>query len=216
MSLLAVVSGGLDSVTLAYFLRHNGALGHVLTLDYGQRHAREIVCAERAAQALGAGHTVLRFPALGAVLPSALTTPGAVVPDAEYAPDNLAATIVPNRNAIILALAYGVADSLGLDGVAIGVHAGDHALYSDCRPEFIRAYKAMEREALGRDVMLEAPFLLLHKEHIVTIGAGLRVPFADTWSCYQGEKRHCGRCATCRERRQAFVRAGVKDPTEYE
>jgi 7-cyano-7-deazaguanine synthase len=141
------------------------------------------------------------------------------VPHGHYAASNMAITVVPNRNAIMLSVAYGVAVAEGAEVVATGVHAGDHFIYPDCRPEFIEAFDRMQKKAVegfgDESLRLYAPFLRWTKAEIVAAGARLGVPYADTWSCYEGGEMHCGLCATCGERRASFVEAGLDDPTVY-
>ncbi len=217
---IAIVSGGLDSVTLAYVLRSEGYHLHLLSFDYGQRHSKELEFAALCARRLQAEHTVVDLSGLGALLKgSALTEEGIEVPEGHYAAPNMAVTVVPNRNAIMLAIAYGAAVAEQVDVVAAGFHGGDHFIYPDCRPEFVEAFDAMERRAVdgfGKpDLRLYAPFVNIGKHDIVARGARLDVPFHETWSCYKGGERHCGRCGTCVERREAFELARVLDPTEY-
>jgi 7-cyano-7-deazaguanine synthase len=141
------------------------------------------------------------------------------VPHGHYAAPNMAITVVPNRNAILLSISYGVAVAEGAEVVATGVHAGDHFVYPDCRPEFIKAFDEMQKtavEGFGDGLLrLYAPFVEWSKADIVATGARLDVPYADTWSCYEGGEVHCGECGTCVERREAFQLAGVQDPTIY-
>jgi 7-cyano-7-deazaguanine synthase len=141
------------------------------------------------------------------------------VPHGHYAAPSMAITIVPNRNAIMLSVAYGAAVADEAEIVAIGVHAGDHFIYPDCRAPFIESYDAMQRlavEGCGHpDLRLYAPFVEESKADIVRLGAGLGVPFELTWSCYEGGEIHCGQCGTCVERKEAFALANVPDPTEY-
>ncbi len=217
---IAIVSGGLDSVTLAYVLRSEGYDLHLLSFDYGQRHSKELEFAALCARRLQAEHTVVDLSGLGALLKgSALTEEGIEVPEGHYAAPNMAVTVVPNRNAIMLAIAYGAAVAEQVDVVAAGFHGGDHFIYPDCRPEFVEAFDTMERRAVdgfGKpDLRLYAPFVNIGKHDIVARGARLDVPFHETWSCYKGGERHCGRCGTCVERREAFELARVLDPTEY-
>jgi 7-cyano-7-deazaguanine synthase len=217
---LAVVSGGMDSVTLAHMLKADGHAIELLSVNYGQRHVRELRAAERCAERLDSPHLVLDLP-LGPVLTgSALTDPDVEVPEGHYADESMRSTVVPNRNAILLSVAVGVAIAHGLDGVAVGVHAGDHPIYPDCRPQFIDAFARMIHVAnegfIHPTFEVLAPFIRSTKDEIVTIGAKLGVPYEDTWSCYKGGEVHCGRCGTCVERREAFVLAGVHDPTRYE
>lgn len=218
---LAVVSGGMDSVTLAYALaKIEGFHVDVFSVDYGQRHVRELRCAELAAERLGGEHIVVTLPLGPLLVGSALTDDTVDVPEGHYADESMRATVVPNRNAILLSVAVGVAVARKMDVVAVGVHAGDHPIYPDCRPEFIAAFDRMAKvanEGFAVDGFhVRAPFVHSTKAEIVRIGAELRVPFHDTWSCYRGGLIHCGRCGTCVERIEAFKLAGVTDPTIYE
>ena len=217
---LVVCSGGMDSVTLAHACAAEGSVTRLLTFDYGQRHKKEIAFAKRAADRLGVPHDVMDITSVTRFLTgSALTDPDHVdVPDGHYAEDSMKQTVVPNRNAIFLALAFGVASAEGASAVAAAVHAGDHFIYPDCRPEFVDAFQVMQDRALEGmwEVKLHTPYVTRTKAEIVKIGADLGVPFEETWSCYKGGDIHCGRCGTCVERAEAFRDAGVDDPTEYE
>ncbi|HEV7760999.1 MAG TPA: 7-cyano-7-deazaguanine synthase QueC [Acidimicrobiales bacterium] len=222
MSLVvATVSGGLDSVTLAHTLAADGHDLVCLSFDYGQRHAKEVDFARACADRLGADHHVVDLRSVGALLAgSALTDPSVAVPEGHYTDASMAVTVVPNRNAIMLAVAVGVATARGAAAVAAAVHAGDHTIYPDCRPAFIEAAEHEARLAnegfIADGFRILAPFVEISKADIVRRGAALDVPFAETWSCYIGGERHCGRCGTCVERREAFELAGVDDPTVYE
>jgi len=217
---VAVVSGGLDSVTLAHLLADCGAALHLLAFDYGQRHFKELEFARECAARLGADFDIVDLSGFSRLISgSALTSETIEVPHGHYAAPTMALTVVPNRNAILLALAFGVAVNEGAQLVAIGVHGGDHFIYPDCRPDFLSAFDAMQRLATQgfSDPRLElwAPFSLVDKAAIVRVGSKLGVPFEQTWSCYEGGALHCGKCGTCVERREAFALAGVRDPTEY-
>jgi 7-cyano-7-deazaguanine synthase len=216
---IVIVSGGLDSVTLAYLLHAEGYRLHLLAFDYGQRHKKEVAFAEACAQRLAATFDLIDISHLGIYLKGSALTDDIAVPDGHYAASTMAITVVPNRNAIMLALAYGIAVAEQAELVAIGAHGGDHFIYPDCRPAFIAAFDAMERQAVEGfghpQLRLEAPFLHMGKHQIVTLGSALGVPFQETWSCYKGEASHCGTCGTCVERREAFQLAGVPDPTVY-
>ena len=216
---VAIVSGGMDSVTLAHLLDSEGYELHLVSVDYGQRHKKEISHAERCAERLGAAFDVADISGVGRLLSGSALTDDVEVPHGHYAADNMAVTVVPNRNAIMLSVAYGVAVAQRAVLVACAVHAGDHYVYPDCRPGFVRAFDAMQKEAVegfGHPrLRLHAPFVEKTKAEIVEIGAGLGVPYEETWSCYEGGKVHCGLCGTCNERREAFRLAGVADPTEY-
>ena len=217
---IAIVSGGMDSVTLAYLLTSEGYDLHLLSFDYGQRHRKELEFAARCAAQLGAQHDVVDLSSLTSLLKgSALTDAGVAVPDGHYAQENMRITVVPNRNAMMLSIAFAVAVAEGAVVVGAGIHAGDHTIYPDCRPAFARAFDAMQHlavEGFG-DVTLRlyTPFVDVTKANIVTIGHRLGVAYELTWSCYKGGEVHCGTCGTCVERREAFELAGVPDPTRY-
>lgn len=220
MRSVAIVSGGMDSVTLAYKLAFEGDELHMLSFDYGQRHAKELEFAGYVAQRLSARHDVidLRFTAL--IGSSALTGPQDV-PDGHYAKDTMSQTVVPNRNMMMLSIAAAVAISEGADRVVTGVHAGDHFIYPDCRPEFIDA--CCDTVLIGNRGFttpgfrgIEAPFLYMSKTEIAALGERLGVPWELTWSCYKGGAVHCGRCGTCVERQEAMHEALIDDPTEYQ
>jgi len=218
--IVTTLSGGLDSVTLAHELAADGHELVALSFDYGQRHAKEIDFAARCAQRLGADHHVVDLRSITPLLTgSALTDAAVEVPEGHYTDASMAATVVPNRNAIMLSVAIGVAVARGASAVATAVHAGDHPIYPDCRPAFIDAIEHEARVAnegfIAADFRVLAPFLQVAKDEIVRRGAALGVPFDETWSCYVGGAEHCGRCGTCVERREAFELAGVADPTLY-
>lgn len=209
----------MDSVTLAHLLVREGYEPHLVAVDYGQRHVKELEYAELCADRLGAGFDVADLRSVGRMLSGSALTDDVAVPHGHYAASNMAVTVVPNRNAIMLSVAYGVAVAEEAAVVAAAVHAGDHYVYPDCRPEFIEAFEAMQRRAVkgfgNPSLRLYAPFVHKTKAEIVEVGASLGVPYADTWSCYEGGKVHCGRCGTCTERKEAFELAGVPDPTVY-
>ncbi len=217
MKTLVICSGGLDSVTLAYKVAAERTLTRLVSFDYGQRHKKELDSARACAVHLGVPHDIVDISAVGHLLTGSALTSGEAVPEGHYAEETMRITVVPNRNAIMLAIAFGVAAAEQADAVAAAVHGGDHFIYPDCRPDFIEAFEAMQRHALEglANIALYTPFVRLSKADIVREGARLGVPFAETWSCYQGGERHCGRCGTCVERREAFHLAGVDDPTPY-
>jgi 7-cyano-7-deazaguanine synthase len=217
---VVIISGGLDSTVLAYWLASHGTRLALLSIDYRQRHRIELEYARATAVQLGMSHQVADLSGLAALLGgSALTDSAVEVPDGHYTDASMRATVVPNRNAIMLDVAVAAAISCGADAVAYGAHAGDHAIYPDCRPEFFEAYQALAASAnegfLPPGFEVIAPFLGLSKADIVSLGAEIGVPFAATWSCYRGLDLHCGMCGTCVERREAFAVANVDDPTVY-
>jgi 7-cyano-7-deazaguanine synthase len=217
MKTLVVCSGGLDSVSLAHVVAADLTLTRLVSFDYGQRHVREIECAVAAADRLGVPHHLIDLRSVGAVLSGSALTDNIDVPDGHYAEETMKVTIVPNRNAIMLSVAFGLAAAQGDEAVATAVHGGDHFIYPDCRPTFTDAFQTMQTAALDgyANVTLYTPFVHRSKADIVTEGARVGTPFAETWSCYKGGAVQCGRCGTCVERREAFHLAGVPDPTDY-
>ena len=219
MKTIVVCSGGLDSVTLAYKVAAEHKLHSLISFDYGQRHKKELDFAARTARDLGVKHHIVDLTSVGALLGgSSLTSDEIDVPDGHYAQETMRITVVPNRNAIMLAVAFGAAASAGADAVATAVHGGDHFIYPDCRPDFINAFGAMQNHALDgvKDVSLYTPFVHVSKADIALEAGRLGVPIDLTWSCYKGHDTHCGRCGTCVERREALELACVKDPTVYQ
>jgi len=218
MDTIVICSGGLDSVTLAHKTAAERRLAALLSFDYGQRHVKEVESARACAARLGVPHRVVDLRGVGAALSGSALTDDVAVPDGHYAEDTMKITIVPNRNAIMLAVAFGMAAAQEAGAVAAAVHGGDHFIYPDCRPGFVAAFRAMQDHALDgvANVDLWTPYVHGSKADIVSDGARLGVPFAETWSCYKGGARHCGRCGTCVERREAFHLAGVPDPTDYD
>ena len=218
MKTIAIVSGGMDSITLVYYLKAQGHIVDLMTFNYGQRHRREINAAHLCADDLGLKWNCVDLTALGYLLKgNALSDNTVCVPEGHYADVTMKSTVVHNRNAVMLSCAVAVAAAREYDAVVIGVHSGDHFIYPDCRPEFIAAFQTMTDAALGewRNVQILAPFIDKTKAQIVALGAELGVPFADTWSCYNGGSVHCGKCGTCVERKEAFALAGITDPTVY-
>lgn len=211
---LIVLSGGMDSVSLLYVRRETIALA--VTFDYGSNHAgREIAMARENCRRLGIEHLVIPLNFMSEYFKSALLEGADAIPDADYATENMTATVVPFRNGIMLSIAAGIAESRGLKRVLIANHSGDHAIYPDCRPGFIIAMSEATRRGTYPGIVVDAPFTNLTKAEIARQGSAAGVDFALTYSCYKGGEHHCGKCATCRERRQAFVDAGLPDPTVY-
>ena len=213
---LVLFSGGQDSTTcLAWALTHFERV-ETIGFDYGQRHRRELVAAAEICAHYKVPHRIADLrgltPLFGA---NALTDAQIDVPEGHYEEASMKATVVPNRNMLLIATAAAWAMSLKATSVAYGAHGGDHAIYPDCRPAFADALDKAIRLADWHEVSLERPFVGMDKTAIVKRGVELGVPFALTWSCYVGGDKHCGKCGTCVERKEAFVRAGVTDPTAY-
>jgi 7-cyano-7-deazaguanine synthase len=215
---VVVLSGGMDSTTL---MAHYAALRHkivALTVDYGQRHRREIDSARAIAAHYEATHHVVDLRGFGSLLSgSALTDDTVAVPDGHYAEQTMRSTVVPNRNSVMANVAVSVAIANRAAVVALGMHSGDHFIYADCRPAFVSALQALvtvANEDLGAP-RVDAPFLNWSKADIASHGTRLGAPLGLSWSCYKGGDLHCGTCGTCYERREAFQVAGLPDPTEY-
>lgn len=215
MTTVVLFSGGLDSTTLLADCVKTDHHRHVIPIsfDYGQRHKTELKYAADFCHEMGLPHMVVKMderPFLGSSL-----TGGGQVPYGHYADENMKATIVPNRNAVMLSIGFAVAVSTNAGRVAYAAHAGDHPIYPDCRPEFMQAFQRMQQVALDQYIELYTPFMYKLKSEIVEYGASMRLPFKQTWSCYEGGEIHCGKCGTCVERKEAFRLARVADPTDY-
>ena len=210
-----ILSGGLDSTTLLYEQRQRIALA--ITFDYGSNHnARETACARRHCALLGIEHLVIDLGFMGQHFGSALTAGADAIPDGDYAESNMRCTVVPFRNGIMISVACGMAESRGLKHVLMANHGGDHAIYPDCRPSFVEAMDKAMQAGTYEGVTLMAPYTEIGKADIVRRGTALGIDYGTTYSCYRGGEQHCGTCGTCRERRQAFIDAGVPDPTAYQ
>ena len=212
MKTLLVYSGGLDSTTLLYEYKDSIALA--VSFDYGSKHnARELAYAAENCKRLGIRHMIIPLSFIGQYFKSDLLLSGGEIPEGSYADENMKSTVVPFRNGIMLAVAAGLAESYGLDAIMLANHSGDHAIYPDCRPEFVDALAAAVEAGTYNGVKLLSPYCHLTKRDIALRGRALGVDYSLTYSCYKGGEKHCGKCGTCTERREAL--AGF-DPTEYE
>lgn len=216
MKIVVVLSGGLDSSTLLADLHAKGNDLLALSVDYGQRHRRELLAAEAIAAEYHVPWHLADLVSLRGILGgSSQTSDKIAVPHGHYTDESMKQTVVPNRNMILLAVAGALAISRKADAIAYAAHTGDHAIYPDCRPAFIAALAPALRLAGWDPVALLTPFIAWTKADIVRRGGLLKVPFALTYSCYEGGQQHCGECGTCVERREAFILAGIEDPTRY-
>jgi 7-cyano-7-deazaguanine synthase len=213
---VVLVSGGMDSVVALYDARAAHEVVGAVSFNYGSKHnCREIPFAERHCEKLGVAHRVIPLGFINELFTSHLLASGGAIPDGHYEEQAMKQTVVPFRNGIMLAIAGGYAESIGATGLVIAAHAGDHAIYPDCRETFMQAMDAALRSGTYAEVELLRPFIAMKKAQIVRRGHELGVDFAQTWSCYKGGDIHCGTCGTCVERREAFQLAGLPDPTQY-
>lgn len=215
-TVVVIYSGGMDSYTLLHVARAKGLKVHAVSFNYGQRHVRELESATAVCESLKIPHKVIDIRAMGEVMAGSALTSEVDVPEGHYEEDSMKATVVPNRNMILLSLATGYAVTVGAGAVWYGAHGGDHAIYPDCRPEFVEKMDAVCRVANYEPVAVAAPFMALDKGEILSEGLKLGLDYSQTWTCYNGRERACGRCGSCVERLEAFARHGITDPLVYE
>lgn len=217
MKVAVLLSGGLDSTTALYWAKANHEVVAALAFDYGSNHAvRELECARHQAESLGIPFRCIDLTAISRHLTSALLNGADAIPTGEYNEENMKKTVVPFRNGIFLAIAAGVAESCEAEGIVIAAHSGDHAIYPDCREEFMLAMANAIQQGTYAGITILRPFIHFSKGDIVREGLRLGLDYKHTYSCYCGREHHCGQCATCRERKAAFNDAGIPDPTIYE
>lgn len=214
---VALVSGGMDSVAALYEAHQQYAVVGAVSFDYGSKHnPKEIPFAAWHCQKLGIPHRTIRLDFVNQLFKSDLLQSGGAIPDGHYEEQTMKQTVVPFRNGIMLSIAGGYAESIEANGLVIAAHSGDHAIYPDCREDFMKAMGDAIRLGTYAAVEILRPFIQNTKAEIARRGHELGVDFAQTWSCYKGGDAHCGTCGTCVERREAFQLAGLTDPTVYE
>lgn len=212
---IIVLSGGMDSVTLLYEYKERIALA--VTFDYGSNHnRREAKCARLHCSRLGIRHIIIPLGFMGEYFKSSLLEGADAIPEGNYDDDNMRSTVVPFRNGIMLSVACGLAESYGLKHVMIANHYGDHAIYPDCRAGFIDAMSEAMRNGTYDGITIIAPYTSVSKTEIALHGKRLGIDYSETYSCYKGGEKHCGKCGTCRERIEALRDAGIEDTTIYE
>ena len=217
MKALVILSGGLDSTTALYWAIKEYDEVETLTFNYGSKHNDiENEYAKKTCEKLGIKNTVIKIGFINDYFKSDLLKSGGEVPEGDYSQENIKNTVVPFRNGIMLSIGAGFAESNDCDVIILGNHSGDHAIYPDCRPEFIENIEKAIYFGTDKHIKVVSPFCLKSKGDIVKIGNELGVDFSLTYSCYKGKEKHCGKCGTCRERKKSFELVGVKDPTEYE
>lgn len=217
MKTLVLLSGGMDSVTALYWAAREHEVVGTVSFDYGSKHnAKELPMAQWHADQLKVKHDVITLDFVNRLFASDLLKSGGDIPDGHYAEESMKRTVVPFRNGIMLSIACGLAESREAEALVIAAHSGDHAIYPDCREPFMQAMASAMKEGTYVGIELLRPFIDADKTEIARRGQAMGIDYARTWSCYKGGAIHCGTCGTCVERREAFMLAGIEDPTEYE
>ena len=211
---IIILSGGLDSTTMLYEYKDDIALA--LSFDYGSNHnARELAFARLHCERLGIPHIIIPLDFIHQYFRSSLLEGADAIPEGNYDDDNMRSTVVPFRNGIMLAIAAGMAETRGLSRIMMANHAGDHAIYPDCRQSFVDAMNQAITAGTYEGITLFTPYTNLTKADIARHGKALGIDYSETWSCYKGGEKHCGKCGTCTERHEALREAGIVDTTEY-
>ncbi|WP_348981638.1 7-cyano-7-deazaguanine synthase QueC [Pseudoalteromonas arctica] len=213
---VVIYSGGMDSFTVLNKALQQGRDVYALSFDYGQRHVKELKVAASVCEKLGVPHKIVDISAINQLIGGSSLTDDIDVPEGHYEAENMKSTIVPNRNMILLSLAVGYAVSLKASQVYYGAHSGDHAIYPDCRPEFVQKMDDVCRIANYDAVEIFSPYLNNTKIDILTDGIKMGLDYSQTWTCYNGREKACGKCGACQERLEAFSLNNITDPIEYE
>ena len=213
---VVIFSGGMDSFTVLNLAVKQGLEVFALSFDYGQRHKKELDYAARACQGLGVQHKIVDISAINQLIGGSSLTSDIDVAEGHYEEDSMKSTVVPNRNMILLSMAVGYAVSIGANKVYYGAHSGDHAIYPDCRPEFVHKMNDVCAIANYEAVEIVTPYLEVSKTAILTAGLEMDLDYNLTWTCYNGREKACGKCGACQERLEAFAGNGVSDPLDYE
>ncbi|HAT41183.1 MAG TPA: 7-cyano-7-deazaguanine synthase QueC [Rheinheimera sp.] len=213
---VVIYSGGMDSYTVLHKAIQAGHEVYALSFNYGQRHVRELECARQVCQELGINHKIVDISAINQILAGSSLTDNIEVPEGHYAADNMKSTVVPNRNMILLSLAVGYAVSLNAQAVYYGAHSGDHFIYPDCRPEFVKKMHDVCQIANYEPIDIISPYLHESKIEILRDGLAMGLDYSKTWTCYNGRAKACGKCGSCQERLEAFTLNQATDPLDYE
>ena len=213
---VVIYSGGMDSFTVLNRALKDGKQVYALSFDYGQRHVKELDCARAVCNELKIEHKVIDISAINQLLAGSSLTDDIEIPEGHYEAENMKSTVVPNRNMILLSLAVGYAVSVGAGQVYYGAHSGDHAIYPDCRPEFVLKMNDVCKIANYESVEIFSPYLTVDKTAILTDGLSMGLDYSNTWTCYNGREKACGKCGACQERLEAFRDNNEVDPIAYE
>jgi 7-cyano-7-deazaguanine synthase len=214
--IVVIFSGGMDSFTVLNKTIEKGYEVFALSFNYGQRHVKELECAKEICAKLNVAHKIVDISAINQIIGGSALTDDIAVPEGHYESENMKQTIVPNRNMILLSMAVGYAVSIEAEKVYYGAHSGDHAIYPDCRPEFVEKMNAVCQIANYEAVEIVTPYLYKSKIAILTDGLAMGLDYSDTWTCYNGREQACGKCGACQERLEAFELNGTVDPLIYE
>lgn len=213
---VVIYSGGMDSFTLLNKVLSEGKKAYCLSFNYGQKHSKELHYAQKVCDDLGLPHKVVDITAINQLLLGSSLTDDIEIPDGHYEEESMKSTVVPNRNMIMLSLAIGYAVSIKAEAVYYGAHGGDHAIYPDCRPEFVQKMHDVSMIANYEAVEIRAPYLHADKIEILKDGLGMGLDYGKTWTCYKGREKACGKCGACQERLEAFRLNKLEDPLSYE
>ena len=213
---VVIFSGGMDSFTVLNLAVKQGLEVFALSFDYGQKHKKELDYAASACKTLGVKHKVVDISAINQLIGGSSLTSDIEVAEGHYEEESMKSTVVPNRNMILLSMAVGYAVSISANKVYYGAHAGDHAIYPDCRPEFVHKMNDVCAIANYEAVEIITPYLDVTKTAILTAGLEMGLDYNQTWTCYNGREKACGKCGACQERLEAFTENGINDPLLYE
>ena len=211
-----IYSGGMDSYTVLHLAKHQGFEVHAVSFNYGQRHSKELLYAQNVTRKYNIEHKIVDITNINQLIGGSSLTSDIEVPEGHYAQASMKQTVVPNRNMILLSLAVGYAVSIEASVVYFGAHSGDHAIYPDCRTEFVTAMNEVCKIANYDAIEVRAPFLHNNKIDILAQGLALGLDYSETWTCYNGREKACGKCGACQERLEAFALNNQTDPLEYE
>lgn len=213
--IIVVYSGGLDSFTLLNEAIRSGKDISALSFDYGQKHSKELHFVEKFCTQESIDSKIVDISSIKELFQGSSLTDDIDIPKGHYEDDSMKSTVVPNRNMILISLALGYAVTKGAEEVWFGAHAGDHAIYPDCRPEFVEKMDSVARIANYSPIAIKAPYITMSKTEILAIGLNMQLDYGLTWTCYEGKDLACGSCGACHERLESFAANNVIDPIKY-